>query len=241
MDILSQISETADDEVVILVLDADCVWLASGDCLFSEIAHHGLLSYETGYPPNEDINGLTRREVGEICSLLDSSISYVDPPSAGGELMGLTGKYSRILASDLPELWNQMLRQYANGEKRFLTEEHWLSYLYLKNGASIGNANVFIRRIWTGIPPRTRDAKSTDFDLVIWHLPAEKRYGLTRLFQDVITPRSRFWTTPLGKEFGRYLGNYLGVPRRTPLKSVLDLKDAIVWKMGSRIPAMAKP
>jgi hypothetical protein len=59
----------------------------------------------------------------------------------------------------------------------------------------------------------------------IWHLPAEKGYGIKRIFAQVSNPQSDFWNLPLGEQFTKYVAGYVGIPQRNISKTVLDVFD----------------
>ena len=116
----------------------------------------------------------------------------------------------RQLAEAARPVWAEMLRRHAAGRPRFNEEAHLLSYLYHRLGIESGTANAFIDRIYTSL----KDGKTVaprHLDLMLWHLPNEKRYGLRRLFPDVLDRDSWFWTAPPDR-WRRRLGRTLGVP-----------------------------
>jgi hypothetical protein len=59
----------------------------------------------------------------------------------------------------------------------------------------------------------------------VWHLPAEKGYGIKRLFAQVANPNSDFWKLPVGEQFAKYVAGYVGIPKRNTSKTVLDMVD----------------
>ena len=57
----------------------------------------------------------------------------------------------------------------------------------------------YIKRIWT-VLFRKHTAAPEDYALTLWHVPAEKRYGIPWLFEAVRDPASPFWTLPPGPQ-----------------------------------------
>jgi hypothetical protein len=109
-----------------------------------------------------------------------------------------------------------------------------LSYVYYKLHYPIGNADPFIRRIWTGSLGAFNNALPTDLGLVLWHVPIEKRLGLRRLFRDVADEHSPFWNLALGNPLLEYLASHLGVHRNRPHKVVRDLSVRLVDRFRHR-------
>jgi len=85
------------------------------------------------------------------------------------------------LAQDFQELWPLLLEDCARQVPKLNEEAHVLSYLFLKNGFNGGQANVYIKRMWTD-PATFRNVTAADLTLSIWHLPAEKKNGFRKLF-----------------------------------------------------------
>ncbi len=223
-----------------LVLDSDCVWVRPADEMVGATAACGLLTYEVAYPEGMDVHGLSRRDMGALYrDLLGADWTGTDepvavpaaPPYHGGELFAATGRAVQQVAERIDPLWDEMLGRFRRGAPKFNEEAQALSFLYHALGYPGGTADPFIRRIWTTLF-RSEPALPSDQDLTLWHLPAEKRYGIRYLFEGMKRERSRFWTTPLGEPFRAYLGRQLGVPRRTPQKLIRDTASGLAHKLG---------
>ncbi len=223
---ISQHNSNPDDRY--LILDSDCVWIKPCDRIAQDLDRYGTLTYDLKLPPDYSMNGLSRRDMQQIFSEMDHTPVAEVPKYFGGEWFAATVAEISRLAAEAPAVWQQSLERFARGEAKFNEEAHTLSYLYHRLGYAPGTANPYIRQIWTAF--RFRNASPEDFDLTVWHVPAEKMYGLRRLFRQVVDPQSRFWQLPLGPDFARYLSRYLSIPRRTPVKLLQDFLDySIVW------------
>ena len=234
LDLLDAFAETLADDDVGVLLDSDCVWTLPADALAEAARRHGALTFDVGLGPDEWQNGLTRREMGAIYADLDGAPVGPPPPYIGGELMATTGTTARALAEAARPVWEEMLRRHAGGLPKFNEEAHLLSYLYRRLGIAEGTANAFIERIYTSL----KDGKNVapeHLGLMLWHLPNEKRYGLRRLFPDVMDRASWFWTGAPDAAWRRRLGRVLGVPRRTPTKALLDVSAALRDKARARL------
>ena len=170
---------SADDNY--LILDSDCIFLKPVDPLFKEAAPTGFISFEDASPADVVINGLSRKDLKDIYEkLLDRKIE--DLPSYHiGEFYLSSLKNLTKFYNDFVEIWPEVLKLHERGEKKFNEEAHTLSFLYYKNGFRARPWYPFMKRIWTN-PLFYRNAEPKDVDLILWHLPAEKTFGLRTLY-----------------------------------------------------------
>ncbi len=235
-DIITRLAEICDPSHRCLLLDSDCIWTRPAIAIGEDIAAREVLLYDVYDTDDWDVNGLNAQEMRLISeSLLNRPLDR-NPRYYGGEVFAATGEAARRIARELGDLWNQNIQRFEAGKAKFNEEAHALSFLYLKLGYTdrdAGSANQFIRRMWTSFR-YSNVGSSTDFDLAIWHLPAEKRWGLKRLFVEVRSKSSPFWHLK-DNDLRRLLGRYLGVPRRSLLKLILDLGEVTLTKATSKI------
>jgi hypothetical protein len=208
----------------VLVHDTDCVFVRPADSLRRAIDRHGVLTYDCALDPDEDINGLSRRDLGNVYREMGGP-QMSAPPHFGAEIFAARAADLPRVVQQIDSLWHDNLKRYVEGKPHFNTEEHYLSYIYNSLGYPAGTANPFIRRIWTGF--RYRTTRPSDFDLAVWHVPAEKTYGIRRLFDQARRRNTRFWTVPPGEEFAQYAAGFLGIPKSGPMKRSRDAFDAV--------------
>ena len=221
-DIVKYLKNNSGDNDSCLSLDSDCVWLNSAARMVSAIEKQGLINYDLHEPEDKPISDLSRRQMQKIYQELGYKVE--EPPKYyGAELIAGKGKDIKKLSDEIDSIWEICLERFAEGNSKFNTEEQMLSYIYNKEGYAAGTGNPYLKRIWTS--PKLYTAAESDLTLDAWHLPGEKGYGIKRLFAEITNPKSTFWTVPLGNQFAEYAGSYLGVPKRTPLKSCLDMFD----------------
>ena len=221
-DIVGYLSRRLELQESAILLDSDCVWIASAQSMADAMARDGALTYIQHYSPEWNTNGLTRTELASIASgLLGAEVAH-PLLYCGGELIAATGAELSRLASEIELTWGQLMKLHEHGEPKFNEEGQTLSYIYHKLGYTRGNGNAFVRRIWTGSLGSYNNVLSDDNGLVLWHLPTEKRFGFRRLFPQAVQRSSTFWAIPIGRPFREYLGSYLGVPRNTPRKQAGD-------------------
>ena len=231
LDLIGALADRLSDGDVGVLLDSDCVWTGAPDGLAAAARMHGGLTLDVGIGLDEEQNGLTPREMGQLYTELGAPAET--PTYFGGEIVAATGATLRTLAREARPVWDEMLRRHAAGQPKFNEEAHLLSFLYQRLGLVEGTANAFTDRIYTSL----KDGKTVrpeHLGLPVWHLPNEKRYGLRRLFPDVIDERSWFWRGAPDAAWRRRLGRVLGVPRRTSRKAVLDVAAAVRDKALAR-------
>jgi hypothetical protein len=222
-DMIHHFARSLDDGDSAVVLDSDCVWVASAEPVWEAIRRDGLLTYVVQYDPEWKNNGLSRRDMSSIAgSLLGRELPH-PLVYCGGELLAATGAEFRRLAPEADRVWGQLMERHARGEPVFYEEGQTLSYLYYKLGYPAGNGDPFVRRIFTDALRGGNNASPHDYGLVAWHVPLEKRLGIRRLFARVADETSSFWSLSLDPDFRHYLGAALGVPRNSMRKRVLDL------------------
>lgn len=231
-DILKYVSSSGKygDRDRLIVLDSDCVWTQPGDRIFDDIGRNGLLAYEVYKSEDYTVNGLSRADMREIYSDLLGYTVNDNPVYYGGEWFAADVDACRKVYEEFVTLKNILADRLSAGKKVFNEEAHTLSYIYYKLGFAKDTASVYIRRIWTTLFVYENVTRS-DYDLTIWHLPSEKRFGLKRLFKLISDTKNRFYK---GNNYHsrKILGRTLGVPGRTPGKFVLDLTGAVIARMS---------
>lgn len=207
----------------IVFMDPDCLVLAD---ISGGLPGHGSIAvYEVGGRSAEQAdNGLTALAAEELHRTIDPQLPRgVLPTPVGGEFLAVDPAAFLPLSQECRRAWLYSLERFEKGlEPKFNTEEHVLSFAirYLPTVQA-----QFVRRVWTS--HKFRDVRSSDLDLAVWHLPAEKGRGFDALYQPAKSPESWFWTSS-EKEFRRRVGLVVGVPRRTLRRVVRDtIRSAI--------------
>lgn len=180
--ILDQIAANFNDDDFFLMLDSDCIFLEKVDGLFKLCEEKECLTYLLESPKDEVINGISRLQMKGIYeSLLQKNIDVV-PEYHAGEFFMASVPIIKKFSFQFRTIWLKLLDLHQQGKPKLIEEAHVLSYIYFINGYAGGEANSFIKRIWTD-PTNFRNATSEDNLLAIWHVPAEKKYGIEKLFQ----------------------------------------------------------
>jgi hypothetical protein len=196
-----------------LILDSDCIFLKSVDALFIEAEKAGgFMSYEMEYTEDHEINGISRIGMKKVYEeLLQKELLEV-PAYFAGEFLLCSVKNIIKLHSDFSELWPILIRRNEKHLIKFNEEAHTLSYLYYKNGFQNKAGNKYIRRIWTN-PVFYRNVKPTDVNLYIWHLPAEKKFGIEKLFKYLMKTDIKSFSESYDETFTSTLHDILNIPR----------------------------
>ncbi len=169
------------DDDNFLLLDSDCIITQNLSSLFAEISVEKCITYVIDYAPDHDINGNSRKSMQSVFSyLLNQKVEHI-PQYHAGEFYATTIGVLKTLIEDFYVVWKQLIQLNNAGLDKLHEEAHTLSFLFYKNGFKGGQANKYIKRLWTD-PTSFRNIKKGDEKLAIWHLPAEKRHGFVELF-----------------------------------------------------------
>jgi hypothetical protein len=202
-----------------LILDSDCIFLKPAGALFEEAREKGFMSFEDDCTTELVIHGLSRRAMKELYSdLLKKEIDEI-PGYHLGEFFLANVKNINTIFNDFLELWPELLRRNEAALPKFNEEAQTLSYLYYKNNFIANPARNLMKRLWTN-PVFYRNVEPTDKDLIIWHLPSEKTYGLADLYTKMIQHREDFGFKWSDAEFLNTTQNTLGIPYLSPAKKI---------------------
>ncbi len=164
-----------------LLLDSDCIITSDLSGLFKEVAAERCITYVIDYDPAHIINGNSRKDMQAIFGVLAGKVVQDLPQYHAGEFYASTIAVVKTIINDFYSVWQQLMKLYETAQPKLHEEAHVLSYLFYKNGFKGGQANKYIKRLWTD-PTSFRNVESSDVNLAVWHLPAEKRFGFKQLF-----------------------------------------------------------
>lgn len=194
-----------------LILDSDCLFIKSANTLFKEASKKGFISFEIDSPVDYKINGLSRLDMKDLfAELLGEEVNDI-PSYHLGEFLLCNVAHIKKIYSDFEQLWVDLLIRNEKGLSKLNEEAHTLSYLYYKNKLPASPQNSFIKRIWTN-PVFYRNVNPSDLRLSIWHLPAEKTFGIARLFEYLVLRSEDFGRLMPDRSFLLLVRNTLGIP-----------------------------
>ncbi|KTR94674.1 hypothetical protein NS220_08420 [Microbacterium testaceum] len=219
----------------ILVLDSDVVWTGAPltERMWEEVGIQGALTLKIDYPEDHVVNGLSRREMTIKMAPGWQNQGVLD--YSGGEFVALRGDVIGSVYEQAASILAEHFLLSGGGVKYAFEEAHVLSVAYSQLGIPVGGANRFIKRIWTQ-PLKPRNQDPSDLHLALWHLPAEKRYGIRRLYKRT----RRLGASTSGLNYGdegkvlRLMARVLGVPRNTMIKWVSDVSRAMLARLKGK-------
>lgn len=166
------------------VFDSDAIWLRPFMDASELIRQNGILAYEVPYPIDHEVNGITRREMGDIFCELGLGGANEAPKYFGGEFIVCTSEWAVKLYDRAHELYEQNMSRHSKGCTFLREEAHLLSAAYYDLGIRDSRLDGLMRRVWTSFIYEY-NAAQTDLSLMLLHLPAEKRFGFRRLFKKI--------------------------------------------------------
>ncbi|MGI4750523.1 MAG: hypothetical protein ACRYFB_07815 [Janthinobacterium lividum] len=195
-----------------LIVDSDCIFIKPIQRLFDAAGPQGFISFEDPVKPDYVINGLSRNDLKTIYQeLLETEIPEI-PSYHLGEFLLCSVENIRKIYADFEILWPQLLERNEKGLMKFNEEAHTLSYLYFKNGFRASTDTSFMRRIWTN-PVFYREIRSSDRNLIIWHLPAEKIFGIYTLYNLFFHKLTNYGFQIPNQQFVSIVEKAVSVPR----------------------------
>lgn len=228
-DVLAAIADDTADDDLHLILDSDIVW-AGGPRqgrMWEALAKSGALVYAIDYAAENQLNGFSRNDLATLAARLGHP-AKTPPPYHGGEFIALRGDKVKALAGAAAPLWQRLLAMHRAGERIVTEEAHMLSLLDVMLELD-GDAAPFVSRLWTQVG-KYRNVGPECLELVLWHVPAEKRYGIPRLYRRMMRSGGVIWSAPRGEGWRAYTGRTIGLPRNTRSKIARDLGRAAAAK-----------
>jgi len=194
-----------------LILDSDCIFTQSVDTLFRAAKPKGFASFEDDCTTDLVIHGLSRKDMKLLYEdLLGYKIDCI-PGYHLGEFFLASVKNIRIIYDDFKTLWPELLQRHLDNRPKFNEEAQTLSFIYFKNNFEANKSKVFLKRIWTN-PVFYRNVEPTDVNVAIWHLPAEKTYGLNDLYKELILRSPNYGLNITQAQYIKKIKELLSIP-----------------------------
>lgn len=236
-DVLERLAGVGDHHDLLVLLDSDVVW--SGDSrtadLWGAIEAAGVVAYDVDYSPEHAINGLTRRELTRLAHEFvpgdhadDECLHYY-----GGEFLAVRADGAKRIADAARAAWPIALERHTNGASTFAEEAHLLSFLLWQLEITPGEGQRFVKRLWTQ-PLKSQNVDTDDTRLPLWHTPAEKRYGIRRLYERLAQEGVARWLAAEQQHWQALAARELGLPRNTSSKIAADVTFALVSRLRER-------
>jgi hypothetical protein len=167
------------DEIFIFI-DPDCLVMKTIEVIRQYSRQWSIIGYDLKLENDEKMNGCSRNDLLVFLRSMKNN-NIIDPPKYfGGEFLVVAGEALPNLCKTIETVWETNNSSFQFGRFFLKTEEHVISAALALSAASVGSANAILKRMWTR--PSFRNVSPADREFLIWHLPAEKRYALQRLF-----------------------------------------------------------
>lgn len=224
-DILDSLRAEPDD-LRVAVIDSDVLVTASLTPLWGLLDTGPITGYVVGSTEDQPINGMTRRSMAQAAEGLTGK-RFAPLPHFGGELFATTIGAWKAQRWIFAQIIDQAIRGHGPAAE-VRTEEHVYSIASALLDTPIVPANAVMKRIWTS--PRHNTAQRGDEHLPLWHLPAEKRYGLNDFYRYLA---QRGFPADLPIDSMRSVaGRLCAVPHRSLEKLLRDGVRQVAAKLG---------
>lgn len=237
LDIIRHFASEGPGSILVLT-DSDCVFRKPVSCFESAIHAHGCLLYtlrpqdQKNYEDGQLLNGMSHARMSEVAIGTLGAPPETRVHYHGGEFFAASRDYCRMITAEFDRLWQVAVAE-AGLPDSIKEEAHFLSIIADAHAVPPYSGNHIIRRMWTNFEDLNLEPQ--DLDLVIWHLPAEKKYGFRRLWKRVAPEQDL--TRFSGQEINRLTSEYMGVPRRDFRKFLLDVLDKLRERTVGRLVA----
>ncbi len=225
IDVLKYFSTNLKEHDLCLILDSDIIWSGSTKTeeLWKDLTHFGSLNMLPISDQNELINGSTMSDLEEASKLF--GILHSPQQYAGGEFIALRGDKLKLVYKSSETLWEKYISYASTGKVKFMEEAHFLSIIYASLKFPFGNGDKYVKRIWTQVFHYS-NRNDSDLNLTLWHLPAEKRFGIRRIADEYISGKSKDWPVMNSREWIK-LTYKLGIVKSFNSKIFLDIFKSI--------------
>lgn len=219
---------------ILIFTDADCIWRKSARSITSLLTNHDCLVYslrpddQKNYEGDVLLNGMSRKKMVAVLDEVFHKTLVETPPHNGGEFFAATRQYCAGIIPQIRTLWEYACI-HASETDSIKTEEHFLNILAWANDVQSYTADGIVRRLWTNFGDV--NVRATDTELVIWHLPAEKKFGFRRMWHAHLKAGNA-WNTLDAETVNARSAGFMGIPRRSAVKLGQDL----LQKAASRLP-----
>lgn len=233
LDVLKDLAASVDDPEGWLVLDSDIVWSGNATTrMWERLRAEGISTFTVGYDRAKVVNGLSTASLGEMGSRYGipqlTEVAY-----SGGEFIGGRGDGLRRLSKGAHEIWVLLMLKHRGDSAMQFEEAHLLSLAYSSLGVTPGGMNDFTRRLWTQ-PFKSRNVCPADRELTLWHVPAEKKYGIRRLYRKLTSSQPGRYTDASVADWARLCQRELGIPTNSATKICRDVATAVRARLLAR-------
>jgi gamma-glutamylcyclotransferase (GGCT)/AIG2-like uncharacterized protein YtfP len=172
-----------------IILDIDVVITGSLKQMYADIEQNGILPLTIEYRPDREVNG---------CSINDMRAIYEevygekapDLLYSGGEQYSVASYCIPEILKTFDEIDDVNRRRYEEHKVKLTDDAHYASLIYYRMKRQSNGASKYVKRMWNDLS--CDQVVPEDYQLPIWHLPAEKRFGLQQIFDHLV--KKEDWT-----------------------------------------------
>lgn len=206
--------------------DSDMVWLSNDNPLrWYDIRGNELALYPMSYGPDQVVNGSSINQLQVVAN--DHKLVGTVNAYYGGEYIAGTHTAVSVLLNRVKGIWSEVQAE-ARLDSPIREEAHLLSVAALDPALTIVDHSSIVKRIWTQVG-KHQNASPGDDKLALWHLPAEKRYGLRRVANQIMREPDLAFDVNMWR--AEALGAALGVPSNSRVKAARD----VAWAARQRL------
>lgn len=229
LDVMEHFCESGEDDAGFVLMDCDVIVTRDVDSIFAPLDTCSFVGYSLDTPPDEAINGVTRVKMSRISRSMFGDAAAQPVRHFGGELFGATReswKRHRALFHELYRLAASDAGECAS----IYTEEHFFSIVFGGIPNEVHAEEALLKRMWTS--RQYSNVEPGDQNHALWHLPAEKRYGLKYLYEHFSESDFRIDIAP--GDFRALAQRACGIPGHTIAKHLRDNSARLRMLMGGR-------
>ena len=223
-DMLEYMGRRMNDGDCMLVSDADCVCRSSLSGLFDKVKSCGSALYETITNREYNINGITIPQMEDFYTRCFGEAPQAPMAYYGGEFIALRADMVNKVNDACTQVWKFNMENRNNTQPKLNEEAHVMSVIAERIGIKNNIANDYVKRMWTS--PQYNNIEAADEYLPVWHLPYEKKRGLTYLYNLLsvgyrIDDEATFWRKAAYRN---------GIPNVSLGKKLLDFITILMMK-----------
>lgn len=172
-----------------VILDTDCVITGSLEKLFKEIEKNGIVALTIDYPEDKNVNGCSIAGMKEIYRECFGGEEPENLVYSGGEICAVNSAVIPEILALFDVIQKVNYARYEQNRMKLTDEAHHLSLIYYHMNRQNNIAGSYTKRMWTDLKCDTVEPE--DAALVIWHLPAEKKFALQTIFYRLLEKPKR--------------------------------------------------
>ena len=225
LDVLQFLASDTDLNDLCLVLDSDIVFsgIDSAGNFWEDLQKNGYLNMIPIINRDEIINGLSLNNLVDISLKLGHENKKIE--YAGGEFIALRGDKLQEVNFIAKNQWLKYRELISNDEIPLMEEAHFLSIVYSALSFNFGDADKYIKRIWTQAF-HYENRTNSDLHLIFWHLPAEKRFGIRRIATKHLKNPELIWPVYRSEGWKKYVSQ-LGIRENSMMKIINDISRSV--------------